>query len=71
MSKSGGNYERVALSCGSGSDWPAAVCIAARIRVYVPHRQMFPRIARSMSASVGAVFVANSAAACINCPLWQ
>ena len=51
---------------------PAAAClIAARIRGYVPQRQMLPVIAVSMSASFGFAFFASSAAAAMICPDWQ
>src|SRR5207342_1181079 len=49
----------------------AALWMASRIRTYVPHRQMLPFIALSMSASVGFAIVARSAAADIICPAWQ
>src|SRR3989441_12847816 len=49
----------------------AARCTAARMRWYVPQRQMFPVIAASMSASVGAGLAASRAAADMICPDWQ
>jgi hypothetical protein len=42
--------------------------MAARMRVYVPQRQMFPDIAASMSASLGAGLSTNKAAADMICP---
>ena len=51
--------------------WPAAWRMAARMRVYVPHRQMLPSIAASISASVGFGVSASSAAACMIWPVWQ
>src|SRR5262245_6969375 len=50
---------------------PAARWIARRMRWYVPHLQMLPDIAESMSSSVGLGFLASNAAADINCPDWQ
>src|SRR5207245_9477448 len=41
----------------------AACLMAARMRVYVPQRQMLPAMAPSMSASVGCGLRASSAAA--------
>src|ERR1700720_842424 len=49
----------------------AAWWMALRMRWYVPHRQMFPLMASSMSASVGLGFFASSAAADMICPDWQ
>jgi hypothetical protein len=49
----------------------AARLIAARMRGYVPHRQMFPLIMESMSASVGFGVSFRSEAACMICPPWQ
>jgi hypothetical protein len=45
--------------------------MAFRMRAYVAHRQMFPAIAESISASVGFAFPASSADADMICPLWQ
>jgi hypothetical protein len=45
--------------------------IAARMREYVPQRQMLPAIASSMSASVGCGVRASRAAALMICPAWQ
>jgi hypothetical protein len=42
--------------------------MAVRIRWYVPHRQMLPLIAASMSASVGDGLRASNAAADMICP---
>src|SRR5207247_9477889 len=50
---------------------PAASLMAARIRLYVPHRQMLPPITASICASVGFGFFASSEAACMICPAWQ
>src|SRR5438270_10319931 len=50
--------------------WPAACLIAARMRVYVPQRQMLPAIASSMSASVGRGFCLSSAVAVMIWPPW-
>lgn len=50
---------------------PAAVLIVARIRVYVPQRQMLPSIALSIWVSVGLGVFLNRAAACMIWPLWQ
>ena len=50
---------------------PAARWIALRMRGYVPHRQMFPDIASSISASVGFGRKASSDAAVMICPGWQ
>ncbi len=50
---------------------PAACLIAARIRPYVPQRQMLPAIAASMSASVGLGLLLSSAVADMICPAWQ
>ena len=41
------------------------------MRGYIPHLQMFPDMAESISASVGLGFCANSAVAHIICPDWQ
>lgn len=49
----------------------AALLIARRIRPYVPQRHTLPRIAASMSASLGAGFCASNAAAAMICPDWQ
>jgi hypothetical protein len=49
----------------------AAALMAARIRWYVPQRQMFPAMEVSMSLSVGFGLVASRPAACMICPLWQ
>ena len=49
----------------------AACLMASRMRGYVPQRQMFPDIAWSISASVGARIFASSAAAAMICPDWQ
>ena len=49
----------------------AARWMAARIRWYVPQRQMFPAMAASISSSVGFVFWARSAAADMSWPDWQ
>lgn len=49
----------------------AAVLIAARIRVYVPQRQMLPSIALSIWVSVGLGVFLSRAAACMIWPLWQ
>ena len=49
----------------------AARWMAARIRWYVPQRQMFPAMAASMSSSVGFVFWARRAAADMSWPDWQ
>jgi hypothetical protein len=49
----------------------AALWTAFRMRTYVPHRQMFPDNAASISASLGAGLDANSAAADMICPDWQ
>jgi hypothetical protein len=46
----------------------AARCTARRIRRYVPHRQMFPAIASSMSVSVGRAIARNNTTADIICP---
>jgi hypothetical protein len=56
------------FSCAS---WPAALWIAARMRWYVPQRQMLPAMAASMSASVGCGVRASSAAADMSWPAWQ
>jgi hypothetical protein len=45
--------------------------MAARIRGYVPQRQMLPAIAPSMSASVGLGFTSSKAMALMICPDWQ
>ena len=50
---------------------PAARWIALRMRGYVPHRQMFPDIASSISASVGFGRNASRDAAVMICPGWQ
>src|ERR1700730_12394572 len=50
---------------------PAAALIAARIRWYVPQRQMFPAMVSSISASVGFFLLFKKAAACIIWPTWQ
>src|ERR1039457_6614231 len=50
---------------------PAAVLMAARIRVYVPQRQMLPSIALSICVSVGLGVFLSRAAACMIWPLWQ
>ena len=54
---------------------PFLICAArwmpARIRWYVPQRQMLPAMASSMSVSVGVAFWASSAAAERICPDWQ
>src|ERR1022692_2095954 len=49
----------------------ATCLIAARMRVYVPQRQMLPLIAASISSSVGRRFCLRSAVAAIICPDWQ
>src|SRR5215470_15121645 len=49
----------------------AAFLIAARIRGYVPQRQMFPAIALSISTSLGLVLAASSALADMIWPDWQ
>jgi hypothetical protein len=49
----------------------AALWIALRIRVYVPQRQRFAAMSRSMSSSVGFGFWASNAVARIICPAWQ
>jgi hypothetical protein len=46
----------------------AAEWMAARIREYVAQRQIFPLMALSMSASLGAGFVVNNAVADMICP---
>ena len=48
----------------------AAVCIAARIRVYVPHRHTLV-MAASMSASLGSGFRSRSPFAAMIMPDWQ
>jgi hypothetical protein len=45
--------------------------MAARMRGYVPQRQMLPDIEASISASVGFGVFSSSAEACMICPLWQ
>src|SRR5215510_11922812 len=50
---------------------PAAFLMAARIRGYVPQRQMFPDMALSMSASLGLALAASSALADMIWPDWQ
>lgn len=45
--------------------------MAARMRGYVPQRQMFPDMASSISVSVGLEFSASSTAALMICPDWQ
>jgi hypothetical protein len=50
---------------------PAACLMAARIRPYVPQRQMLPDMALSMSASVGSGVLASSADADMIWPDWQ
>jgi hypothetical protein len=45
--------------------------MAARMDWYVPHRQMLPRIAESISESVGLGVLLSSAAAVMICPDWQ
>ena len=50
---------------------PAARLMAARIRGYVPQRQMLPAMALSMSESVGFALDASSALADMICPDWQ
>ncbi len=50
---------------------PAACLMAARMRPYVPQRQMLPVMAASMSASVGLGFCLSSAVAAMICPAWQ
>src|SRR5215813_13016106 len=45
--------------------------MAARMRGYVPQRQMLPLMAASICASVGLGVVFSSDAACIICPGWQ
>ena len=47
----------------------AAALMAARMRGYVPHRQMWPFMAVSISASLGVLFFASSVAACMIWPL--
>src|SRR5450631_3625061 len=49
----------------------AAAWMAARMRLYVPQRQMLPLMALSMSASLGVELVSSSAAADMICPDWQ
>ena len=49
----------------------AARWTAARIRWYVPQRQMLPDMAASISASLGRGFSASSAVADMICPDWQ
>ena len=56
---------------GRAAAMPAASLMAARIRGYVPHRQMFPAMAASMSASLGALFSVRRAAALMIWPDWQ
>src|SRR5688572_3421732 len=50
---------------------PAALWMAARIRGYVPQRQMLPCMAWSMSASVGFGFARSNAVAAMIWPAWQ
>src|SRR6185312_11033164 len=49
----------------------AALWIAARMRGYVPQRQMLPAMALSISASVGLGFSVRSAVADMIWPDWQ
>src|SRR5882724_6690084 len=46
----------------------AAALIAARMRWYVPQRQIFPAMAASISWSLGWCVWLNSATACMICP---
>src|SRR5499427_11169866 len=50
---------------------PAAFLIAARIRGYVPQRQMLPAMAPSISTSLGLALPASSALADMIWPDWQ
>jgi hypothetical protein len=50
---------------------PAACLMAARMRVYVPQRQILPLMALSMSASLGEGVFFKSAVADMICPAWQ
>ena len=51
---------------------PRAACLmAARMRPYVPQRQILPDIAASISASLGFAFFATSADADMIWPDWQ
>ena len=50
---------------------PRGVLMAARIRVYVPQRQMLPSMALSIWLSVGLGVFCSSAAACMIWPGWQ
>src|SRR5438552_1462778 len=59
-----------ALAPAVATFMPAAMWTAARIRWYVPQRQMLV-IDSSMSASVGFGFLRSSAAAAMICPDWQ
>ena len=64
--------KRAAGECHRPFRSAAAACrMAARIRLYVPHRQTEPDIAASTSASVGDGVSASSAAAVMIMPGWQ
>src|SRR5687767_9205293 len=65
---------RVSVERGSGGEAAhdlESVLNASLIRGYVPHRQIFPAIAASISASVGRGVRASRAAALMICPGWQ
>src|SRR5262245_33000772 len=62
---------RVPESSSHTSLSPAAFLIAARIRGYVPQRQMLPDIAVSISPSLGLALVASSALADMIWADWQ
>ena len=66
-------YAALEIGCDRHSQRPPvdAATIAARMRVYVPQRQITGDIARSMSASVGFGVFLRSAAAAIIWPAWQ
>jgi hypothetical protein len=45
--------------------------MAARMRGYMPQRQMLPDMAWSISVSLGFGVLASKATAAITCPDWQ
>ena len=49
----------------------AAVLMAFLMRTYVPHLQIFPFMAASISSSLGEGFLFKSAVALMICPAWQ
>ena len=53
------------------SGTPAAFLMAARMRGYVPQRQMLPSIAATICSREGLGFFCSSAAAVMSWPDWQ